>query len=201
MRVAVRRGAATALALAVTLAIGGCGGDDKKPTAQSTSGSATPSPTPSGPPPLATTLKVGQVVGHLGKDRREAVSRQVGSVVDHWIDHAYVGGDYPRKDFSGSFAGFTLGAMHEARHDQALMTNARLGDRITGVQAKRRDVSLDVLAPRGTPAGVTAHVHLAFVTSGKPDQRVWVRGRLLFTHDDKRGWQVFAYDIARGVTK
>ena len=46
------------------------------------------------------------------------------------------------------------------------MTNADLGDRIDGVTATRRAITVDLLAVAGTARAATARVHLTFTTSG-----------------------------------
>ena len=81
------------------------------------------------------------------------------------------------------------------------MTNARLGAGIEGVTAKVRQVVVDVLAVEGTPQGATARFRLVFVTEtgGTPAERVSVRGRLALT-PAQAGWQVIAYDVARGIS-
>ena len=50
------------------------------------------------------------------------------------------------------------------------MTTGPLGSRIDGVTTMKRDVVLDVLAPRGKAAGVTARVFLRFRTTGDVTQ-------------------------------
>ena len=179
--------AATALPLALLAA--GCTGDDAGPD-------ATPS-TSSAPLPLETTVTVGEVAGRLPATAADQVAADVSGVVDGWIDAAYVGGDYPRDDFADAFPGFTPGAVADAREDARLMSNADVGARIDGVTAVARVVRVDVLAVKGKPQAATAHVRLAFKTSGEVERRVTVRGRLLLTQSDG-SWQVFAYDVSKG---
>ena len=146
---------------------------------------------------VATQVSFGTLTGRLPRDVRQRLSGQIGDVVDGWIDAAYVGGDYPRRDFSDVWPGFTAGAQAEAHHDRALMSNEDIGDRIDGVEPHRSVVKLDVLAVKHHAVGVTARVFVGFATTGDLEKEVRVRGRLFLTHTD-RGWQVFGYDITKG---
>lgn len=192
---ASRRLSAATLALLLGSVVG-CTDDE----ASSPDAVPTPTAEPT-PPPLETTATLGTVTGRLPKPERARVAADVAAVVDGWWDAAYVGGEYPRTDFSDAFPGFTDGAAREARVDRALMTNARLGAGIEGVTAKVRQVVVDVLAVEGTPQGATARFRLVFVTEtgGTPAERVSVRGRLALT-PAQAGWQVIAYDVARGIS-
>jgi hypothetical protein len=124
----------------------------------------------------------------------------VGRAVDTWIDGGFVGVDYPRDSFPAAFAEFTTPAKRAANHQRRLMTNWHLRGRIDAVKVKKRKISVDVLAPRGRPAGVTAHVRLVFQTSGHAEKRVTVRGRLFLNPDPHGSWRIFGYDVSRGVT-
>jgi hypothetical protein len=178
-----------ALSLGLALGTAACT-DDSEPGAAA-------SPSPTVPPPLETTATLGRVEGRLAPAWEPRVVDGVAAVVDGWIDAAYVGGDYPREDFSDAFPGFTAGAAAEATEDDRLMSNADLGPRIDGVTARARRVRVDVLAVHGRPAGATARLRLVFDTSGDAEKRVTVTGRLRLTRTDA-GWQVFAYDVAKG---
>jgi hypothetical protein len=147
--------------------------------------------------PVETRVSFGVLTGRLASDARQRLSSQVGDVVDGWIDAAYVGGDYPRRDFSDVWPGFTAGAQQEARHDRALMSNEDVGDRIDGVELHKSTVKLDVLAVKQRPVGVTARVFIGFRTTGDVEREVRVKGRLFLTHTD-RGWRVFGYDVTKG---
>lgn len=144
-----------------------------------------------------TRVSFGVLTGRLPSDARQRLSSQVGDVVDGWIDAAYVGGDYPRRDFSDVWPGFTAGAQQEAHHDRALMSNEDVGDRIDGVELHKSTVKLDVLAVKQHPVGVTARVFIGFRTTGDVEREVRVKGRLFLTHTD-RGWRVFGYDVTKG---
>ncbi len=188
-----RRGAAalvcTLLLSATTVA---CSSDDD-PKAEPTS---SPSATVTEPPPVETVVSIGEVTGRLPRAGKVDVKAEVGTVVDGWLDAAYLDGDYPRRDFSDSWPGFTKGAHVEARRDRDLMSNADIGPRIDSVEAKKRTVRVDVLAARRKPAGVTAHVVLRFNTTGKVTARIRVQGRLYLTPSGG-SWRIFGYDITK----
>ncbi|NYD41225.1 hypothetical protein [Nocardioides panaciterrulae] len=190
--------APTVLMLLAGLATG-CTSDggDAQPAARPPSSSAS-SPASPAPRPVRTRVSVVNVVGKLPAPARQRVQRHVGKVVDGWFSAAYVGGDYPRRDFSDAFPGFTAGARAEAHRDRALMTNQPLGQRIDAVTPTQKLVWLDVLAPRHHAAAVTARFRLAFSTSGHARRHVEVRGRLFLT-PGPHGWQVFGYDVAKGT--
>jgi hypothetical protein len=142
-------------------------------------------------------VTIGRVTGTLPREARRRLAHQIGDVVDGWMDAAYVGGDYPRGDFADAWPGFTDGARDRARHDRQLMSNADIGRRIEGVEAKRRRVTVDVLAVRQRPVAVTARVLLGFRTTGDVERKVRVQGRLYLTHGG-HGWRVFGYDMTKG---
>jgi hypothetical protein len=197
-RATLAAGALTTLVV-LALALGGC----------SSSGSSQPKAGPSGDQvggaqPVASTVVLGRVAGnihqpgkHVFKQHRKAVLRDVGAAVDSWIDGGFVGVDYPRAGFAQAFAAFTAPARKDAERQQALMTNWTLRQKIDGVVVKKRKVVVDVLAPKGRPAGATARVDLVFSTTGDTQRRVEVSGRLFLTPDGKR-WRIFGYDVARG---
>jgi hypothetical protein len=124
----------------------------------------------------------------------------VGEVVDRWWEAAYLGGTYPRSSFPSAFPGFTRGAERRARSDKALLTNQTGGHRIDAVEARRRSVSLDILATGKRARSVTAHVLLRFDTRGDKTGTTVVRGRLFLVR--KRGaWRIFGYDISKGAQR
>lgn len=147
--------------------------------------------------PVVTRTKIHRVFGRLPEARRKAVRRDVEKVVDGWWEAAYLGGTYPRDSFPSAFPGFTRGAEQRARADKALLTNETHGTRIESVVARRRAVSLDVLAVGGHARSVTATFVLRFRTTGEKQGTTTVRGRLLLT---RRGgpWRVFGYDVSKG---
>ena len=148
--------------------------------------------------PVETRTRIHRVHGRLPNQRRKAVRRQVGVVVDRWWDAAFLGGTYPRSSFPSAFPGFTDGAERRARSDKALLTNQTGGPRIDSVTATHRTVTLDILASRKQARTVTAHVVLKFDTTGPKTGTTTVRGRLFLTHD-RGAWRVFGYDNAKGA--
>jgi hypothetical protein len=190
------------LLTAVALTVGACGGSDSSspgaaPSTSSTSGGD------AGP---ATKVLLGKVAGTIKKknwktfmdDHRTTMLKQVGEAVDTWIDGGFVGVDYPRDDFASAFAAFTDPAKQDADRQQRLMTNWDLRHNIDGVEVKKRTVTVDVMAPKGRPAGATARVDLVFTTTGDTRERVTVRGRLFLT-PGHGGWSIFGYDVSRGA--
>jgi hypothetical protein len=160
-------------------------------------------PLPSHAPPtfeIQTRTTIGRVVGRLPHKDRKRLADAVTPVVQRWFNAAYVGGDYPRKDFSDAFPGFTAGARAEARRDLGLMTNQGIGERIEGVTPKASRLRLDVLAVRKHPSAVTARFRLAFRTEGDLERKVQVGGRLLLTRSDG-GWRIFGYHVAKSGAK
>jgi hypothetical protein len=198
MKMASRPALATAsMALCLSLGATACsddsGGDD----------TSSQPPLPSGKPTtfkIETTTTIGRVVGRLPKHRQKVLARSVTPVVQRWFNAAYVGGDYPRKDFKDAFPGFTPGARDLAFRDRKLMSNRAIGERIDGVTPKASAIRLDVLAVHKHPAAVTARFRLAFKTEGDLVKRVNVHGRVLLTRA-KPGWRIFAYHVAKSGAK
>lgn len=192
--------AAVALSASLSVSLAGCGGG-------SSSSSSGPSGDPSagGAQPVASTVSLGTVAGNVQpanrkvfKKHRKQVLSRVGKAVDTWIDNAYTNVSYPTSDFGTAFQTFTKPAAADARRQQALLTNAQLGSKISGISVKKRTVTVDVLAPHGRPAGATARVVLVFTTTGDVSKRVAVHARLFLTPDAKGTWQIFGYDVAKG---
>lgn len=198
-----RTGVAAVLAVAA-LALGACGGGD---SSTPTSGSSAPVATDGGNPPMATAVSIGQVAGTVHKPYRQRFHRaadhlgaEVGKAVDAWFDGGFLGVSYPTTSFPDAFTSFTAQAAQDATKQKELMTMGRLGRRIDGVTTMKRVVVLDVLAPRGRAAGVTARVFLRFRTTGDVTRTVTVTGRLFLTQGAGRAWQVFGFDVAKGTT-
>lgn len=150
--------------------------------------------------PVRTKTRIHRVFGRLPDARRKAVRRQVGTAVDQWWEAAYLGGAYPRSSFPSAFPGFTKGAERRARSDKALLTNQTGGTRIDAVEARRRSVSLDILATRRQARSVTAHFTLRFDTRGEKTGTTTVRGRLFLVRQ-RAGWRIFGYDVAKGAQR
>ncbi len=201
-----RSGLVLLTSAALLTAAAGCTDDDAPSAAPSAAPSSTPAPTATPTPvPDSVPLKVvvTRVSGKLPAASRPALEANVGRTVSAYVDAAFLGGDYPRSDFSGSFGAFTPGAAKDARRDQDLLTNAAFGPSTASVRATRRTAYLSVLAPYKVAAGVTAKVDLVFLVDrgDRPAQRVRLAGRLLLTRADKDGrWAVFGYDLHRSVT-
>ena len=193
---AVELGIVLLLVLAVVLAA--CSGERDDPPGPAPAGEAAPAEgATDAPAPLETTVELGQVRGKLPDAKRTQVSEQVGHAVDEWIDAAYVGGTYPRNDFSAAWPGFTTGAKADARDDQDLMSNQDIGAQISSVRATARRVYVDVLAVRGKAEGATARFVLKFRTDGDVRRKVEVSGRLFLTPSPD-GWRIFGYDVTKG---
>jgi hypothetical protein len=184
------------LALVLALLLAACNGVGAGREPATDSSPASSGPTTSSAETLATTLRTGVVSGRLPRAARQRTVRAVGHVVDGWIDAAYLGGSYPRRDFRQAFPGFTRGARLQARADRDLMSNSAIGARIDGVRPGHRVVLVDVLAAGGHAVGATARVRLGFRTTGALERRFVVRARLALSRTD--GWQVFAYDASTG---
>lgn len=195
-RAARRAAGAAALTLALALTAAACrespgdSGDSGEPA-------AAPSATPT-EPPVETLVTFGKVTGDLPAAARDQLATEVTAVVDGWTAAAFVGGDYPRRDFSGSWPGFTAGAADLAHRDRALMSNEDIGEQIDGAVTRRSRVRLDVLAVKKQPVGVTARVLFAFETTGEVERAVRVQGRLYLSRTGD-GWQVFGYDMTKGA--
>lgn len=185
---------ALALGLAMGLALGACSGGDDEPDEPGAGATTSDAPAPA----VETVVELGRVTGSLPKEARDRVADEVAEVVDGWTQAAYLGGDYPRRDFSDSWPGFTAGAREEAHRDRALMSNEDIGERIDGVEVRRSRVRVDVLAVRKHAVGVTARVLLGFRTTGDLERVVRVEGRLYLTHTEG-GWRVFGYDMTKGT--
>jgi len=145
---------------------------------------------------------VTRVSGKLPDKSRPALEANVGKVISAYVDGAFLAGDYPRSDFGEAFGVFTAGAARDARRNQDLLTNRRLGPSTESVRATRRTAYLSVLAPYKVAAGVTAKVDLVFVVErgDRAAQRVRLAGRLLLTRNKANGWSVFGYDLHRSQT-
>jgi hypothetical protein len=204
-RATLRGSALVALLIVLSTVAVGCGGDDSSsPSADPPAGRSSAS---SGPAEVATKLSIGAVAGTIRRpfrktfaDHRPHLQKKVGAAVDSWLDGAFVGVDYPRDDFPHAFTSFTAQASRDARREHHLMTDWAWRHKIDGVTVRHRSVTLDVLAPRGRPAGVTAHVRLVFKTTGKVKRRVSVTGRLFLAQNPHGAWRIFGYDVAQGAS-
>jgi hypothetical protein len=181
--------------LAVLLA--GCSGDSSDSSAAPGAGTSATGAADTPTPEVQTTSLLGKVSGKLPKGKRSKARKQVTHAVDAWFDAAYLGGDYPRNDFSMSWPGFTTGAKDDAQADKALMSNEGIGKDVDAVETKTRKVTVDVLAAHGRAVGATARFVLRFRTEGKVARKIEVQGRLFLTPSPE-GWRIFGYDVAKG---
>ncbi|MFT4265397.1 MAG: hypothetical protein QM572_18605 [Nocardioides sp.] len=181
---------ACGIALTAGLALTSCSLGDaaKKVTGQ---GSASPSAAP-----VTTQTSIAAVTGRLDQAGRDELSAAIGEVIDDYLDAAYLG-DFPRTDFSAAFADFTDGAREQAQDDLDLLTSTALSGSIDEADATQRTVALDILAPKNTPAGVTATWDLTFDTTGTVDSTQHVTGRFDLTPIDG-AWKVFGYTVKAG---
>jgi hypothetical protein len=195
---------AVGLLMAAVLALAGCSSSSSKPDA------APSSPGESarfgGDPPVATEVSIAHVAGIRPHSYRRhfhasagRLRTKVGAAVDAWFDGGFVRVDYPSRSYPDAFASFTPRARQDATRQKKLMTTGPLGARIDGVTTVRRSVRLDVLAPRGRAAGVTARFLLRLRTSGTAHQRVTVTGRLFLTRSSAGAWKIFGYDVAKAA--
>jgi hypothetical protein len=190
MRRRTARAAGAVLTCAIGLTACSSGGDDTSSgTRPRTSASAGTDEE------VTTQTAIATVTGRLAQDQRDALTAAVTQVVDGWLEGAYLG-EFPRTDFSAAFAAFTAGAAAKAQRELPLLSNAAISDRIRTAEATRRSVSLDVLAVRQRPVGVTARVDLAFETTGELAGPQQVTGTLDLTPDGG-GWKVFGFDVTR----
>jgi hypothetical protein len=197
-------GAAGALvALVLVAGSTGCTAHRSPAAAPAPTASASGSPQPTHAPPSAPQrTSVTHVAGSLDKPHRALLARHVGRTISAYVDAAFLGGGYPRSDFSSSFGAFTAGARADARHDQDLLTNRPFGASTTSVRATRRTAYLSVLAPKGRVAGVTAAVDLELLVDRgrRPGRHVHLAGRLLLTPTSPGRWSIFGYDLHRSDT-
>ncbi|MET1059851.1 MAG: hypothetical protein ABWX84_09650 [Nocardioides sp.] len=196
-RSASRRTSTVTALLVLALGAGACSGDGGDDAADPSSASSAAGQTAR--PEVKLRVRVGTLAGELQRQRRRAVAKDVGRVVDRWFEAAYLGGDYPRKSFQDSWPGFTAGARDLAHRDRTLTSNALLGERVDAVRATAKDVKVDVFSPKRRPAGATARFRLVFRTTGKAERRVVVNGRLMLTRV-KGTWRVFGFDVKRMAT-
>jgi hypothetical protein len=169
------------------------------PSSPSSQGPPTAAPAP---PSAPMRVKVTHVAGRLSAPRRRALAASVGRTIRTYVDAAFLSGPHPRRGGSDLRSAFTVGAVRDARRDQALLTDRSLEATTVSVHATRRTAYLSVLAPRQVVAGVTAAVDLVFVVDrgSAPAQRVQLAGRLLLTRDPRGRWRIFGYDVRRSQT-
>ena len=181
-------------------------------SAACTSSSDTPRSAPSSPGstgssatldarPVPLKVMVTRVSGRLPAKDRRALEHNVGAAVSTYVDGAFLGGTYPRSDFTDAFGSFSAGARRAALKDRNLVTNALLGPTTKSVATKEQSAYLSVLAPYKVAAGVTARLTVRFVADrgDAPAKQVTVSGRLMLTRQASGGWKIFGYDLSRSV--
>ena len=175
-----------------------CTSDQSAPQHAQPSAAASTAPTPvirSAP----FRVEVTHVAGRLPVKRRAVLSGNVRRTLSSYVDAAFLRTDYPTARFAGAARPFAHTLASAVRRDQALLTNASLAGSTRWVRATHRSAYLSVLAPHGSPAGVTAAVDLVFAVDRghRAAQRVELEGRLLLTPGPGHGWQIFGYDLHR----
>lgn len=190
-RAYARRVVALFAGLALLLGAAGCGSDGGP---SSSSSSAAPEVKP--------VSKVLHVTGKLPAQRQAATRKAIVARVDGWLRDAYLAGDYPRsaKSFRNAFPGFTPRAKSQARRQLGLMTNASVSSTVQSVTPVRELIGLDLLAPHGHIAGVSARVRLLYDVDGKPQGRFRVVGQLDFVPVKGR-WKVFGFEVHRETVR
>lgn len=143
-----------------------------------------------------TSVRVGQVAGQLPRAQRRTLVGNVGRVVDGWFERAWLA-ERPARG-GRAFPAFSLGARALAKRDASVLTATRIGGRVDAVVPRHRSVALDVLAPGGRVAAVTARFRLGLTpyVGTRAQDRVVVSGRLMLTRAADRRWQVVGYDVA-----
>ena len=169
--------------LVVAAGATGCSGDDdggRKDERGASAGVDSPGVDAS------TDAAIGTVRGRLTRQARARVVADVTEVVERWVDRGYAGGDV-----GAAFADFTKEAGALARKQRKVMTGIGLAD----AEVAKRTVRVDVLAPKGKPAGATARFRVSLsVPEGGTEL---LSGRLMLS-PTKEGWKVFGFDVVRG---
>lgn len=131
--------------------------------------------------------RVTRVAGRLPAARRQAVERRIGTLLQRYVEAAFV------QDRSGrsAFPGFTGGARRLAIGDERVLTR---GSQPT--EAARASAFVSVFAAGSRAQGATVRLHLKLAAPGNA-RPVPLTGRLLVT-PTRSGWRIFGYDVARG---
>ena len=163
--------------------------------------SVSPSPSASVAPPVPLSIRVTRVSGKLSAANASSLQSSVGATLDRYFDAAYLGGTYPRTDFSTALSLFPANLATQAKHDTVLLTNAALGGSTQSVTAKVKTAYLSVFAPHNKPAGVSARINLVYVDNrgDQPAREVTVSGRLMLTPTKSGSWRIFGYSISRST--
>ena len=183
------------LALPVLLVPTACTGDHAAPKHAPQSVASTPFMRGSVP----FRVEVTHVAGKLSGKRRGVLSANVRRTLSSYVDAAFLRTDYPSAHLAGAARPFAHTLASAVRRDRGLLTNAPLARTTRWVRSTHRTAYLSVLAPHGSPAGVTAAVDLVFAVDRgeRTAQRVELKGRLLLSPTHAGGWRIFGYDLDR----
>lgn len=175
--------------------------------------------------PLRVSAPVTRVAGRLSDRDRLAVRRQVEALVADYVSAAFLDPGVAPDEL---FPGFTDGATRLARARGAVLSRADLDadpdpaagpddasdeGAVATIEVVRAEAPVNVLAPRGRPAGATARLDLTLEVTPPPgddeeadarddtepepqSQDVRLRGRLLLTPVGQ-GWRIFGFDVTR----
>ncbi len=166
--------------------------------------------------PLRVSAPVTRVAGRLSEEDRLAVRREVEALLADYVTAAFLDPDTPPDQL---FTGFTAGATRLARAQGAVLSRADLvvdPARATDTDAAGAatvevvsvEAPVNVLAPKGRPAGATARLDLILTVTPQPNddtaadsgalstEDVRLRGRLLLTPVGE-GWKIFGFDVIR----
>lgn len=182
---------------ALTFVVSACSGDgEDAPDADSPA----PSESVEAAVEVVTDSTIGAVAGRLGPDKQEVIREEVTAVVEDYTDWAYLAGDYPRTEWDFPVPHLTPRASRRVERDLLLATNADIGATIDSVTPVSRTVTVDVLSPKGEPAGATGRFEVTFATEGDAgEQEVTVKGRLVLV-PDPAGWVVVGHYFSKGAS-
>lgn len=160
-------------------------------------GASEPSKTPSGTKTSGATapaLPVAPTVDKIdGATAAQAaalgpqVIAAVTPVLTTYVDQAF-------RAAQPAYDAFTPGAVAIAQAQATTVTRAGFGA-VKQVKATRLNAALEVFAPSGQPAGVTARLDFAFDVDGR---EATVTGRLLLS-PEADGWKIFGFDLSQSV--
>lgn len=190
-------------AIAMTVLTTGCTSDDDKdadPPTPSTSSAPTEEPPPPPPPDAPFQVAVRQIGGGIGKADRQRIRAAVAKPISAYFDGAFVGGTYPRDDFSAGFRSWTPDAAKLAERRPGTTTNVILGKDAVDVTTNEQRADLYVFARNGNAGGATARVRVRLTETLDDGSSVKVAfsGSLYLTRNPN-GWKIFGFDLSRKV--
>jgi len=200
-RTSVRMGTAVAGVL-LSLLAGGCTDGDEAPVPPPPE---SVEPSPSTAPTLTVSssplnIQLGPVRGELRPVARTQLRDRLRRVISVWMATGYVGGDFPRTDYSQAFMTYTPGVAAQAQRQRKVTTTAGLGAELAQVVPTRRVARVSVLAVRGRAIGASARVLLVMVgvRADGTELELVVRGRLRLT-PTADGWRIFGFELSRSL--